>query len=56
MTCDAAAGLYERTDGGEGCYLLTQVGLADQWQTVGLFLAVVVVVTLSALVVAQWRR
>lgn len=55
MTCDAAQALYERTDGAAGCWLHVQVHVADDWQTVGLFAAVAVLLLLGALLASQMR-
>jgi len=54
-TCDPWAGLIP-VESGTGCVLRVQLGIADDWQLVGLVLASFALVALGALVVTTLAR
>jgi len=56
MTCDAALGLYPRTDGtAVGCQMHVQVHVANGWEHAGLLTVVIALALLGAIAIAQFR-
>ena len=57
MTCDAALGLYPRTDGGTGCFMHVVAHAPDPWQTPAVLVVGLALGLLAAIfVIVGFRR